>query len=49
MSDFIIRGSKIPVQKVTFFSTGEVLLKLFAVSGPNLKYHFHTEVQKCIQ
>jgi len=26
-ADFIISGAKIPVQKVTFFITGEVLLK----------------------
>lgn len=50
MSDFIIGGAKIPVQKVTFcLITGEVLLKSFAVSGLNLKYRFHTGVQKCIQ
>ena len=49
MSDFIISGAKIPVQKVTFLITEEVLLKSFAVSGLNLKYHFHTEVQKYIQ
>ena len=36
-ADNKISGAKIPDQKVTFFISGEVLLKSFAVSRLNLK------------